>query len=124
MALEDDRTIDLPVVRPDPAHEQPIQKLKKKFFYFQPVEGNMAYHSLQGEHPVRFDFMAKPVSIVDAEFNDDGSPSSITTTLSMAAPFTCMLSNMKFEDLAGRLYVWYDSESGYRTDADVYLDRS
>lgn len=118
MALEDDRVVN---IAPDPAQNNPTERFKKNTFVFQPVEGNMAHHSLLGEQPVRFDFMAKPIIVVDGEYDQHGTPQSITIALSRCAPSTCTLRNIPFQDLSRSLYVWYDSEPGIRVDAVLSL---
>ena len=93
--------------------------LKTNTFWFRPVDGNMAHHTLVGERPVAFDFLAQPIKLIKSEFNQDGSPSSVTAVLSAGKPVTCMLANIPFQQLSESLYVWFDVECGYRVSMDL-----
>ena len=116
MALEDDRVVTLAPAGPA---GQTLKRLKETTFVFQPVDGNMAHHSLLGEQPILFDFMAQHVVVDEAEYDEDGRLSSITTILSRSKTSSCRLSNIPFRELSESLYVWYDAESGYKVDTSL-----
>ena len=115
LALEDESAFNLAPVRREPAGVGTLEHLSRATLFFQPVEGNMAHHSLMGERPFRFDFLCQPINILDAEYHQDETPAAVTTIISRCPPSTCTLSNIEFGQLSKSLRVWYESESGYRS---------
>ena len=118
LALEDEGAFNLAPVCREPAEAGTLEHLSRTTLFFQPVEGNMAHHSLMGERPFRFDFLCQPIKLVDAEYHQDRSPAAVTTLVSRCPPSTCTLSSIEFGQLSKSLRVWYDSDSGYRVNAD------
>lgn len=121
MLLDDDRAAALSLGTSDDTPTTHLKKLTSSSVFSQPVDGNMAHHSLQGEQPSAFDFMARHVNVVDAEYNRDGSASSITVAFSATKPSTCILSNIPFDELSNKLIVWYDFDSGFRVPESLLL---
>ena len=122
MMLEDDAGFNLEIVCRNPARPNLLEKLKSTTFLFRPVEGNLVHHSILGEQPIRFDFMVQSMLVVDADFGESGSPSSITTVNKSIPPSTMTLSTLPFDVLSKNIFVWYDSETSYRVDAALSPD--
>lgn len=121
LALEDEGRFQLAPIRQDRRQGDigTLDHLTSKTLFFQPVDGNMAHHSLLGEQPTRFDFMAQSQTVIDADFDATGHASTITIALQRSTPSTCLLSLIPFEQLSASLSVWYDAESGYRVVVDM-----
>lgn len=100
MMLEDDAGFNLEIVCRNPARPNLLEKLKSTTFFFRPVEGNLVHHSILGEQPIRFDFMVQSMLVVDADFGESGSPSSITTVNKSIPPSTMTLSTLPFDVLS------------------------
>lgn len=121
LALEDECRFELAPIKQgrNQGDVGTLGHLTSNIFFFQPVDGNMAHHSLLGEQPARFDFMAQSLTVIEADFDASGHASTITIALQRSTPSTCLLSVIPFEKLSVSLSVWYDAESGYRVVADM-----
>ena len=132
MALQDDDALQLPpssgtgsnaLVQFERKRQLQVvaaQSADGTAFYFKPVEGNMAYHTVLGEQPIAFDLIAKPFVVKGAEWGNLDQlptyrPDSVTVVEGGQAR-TCSLSHLPFDLLAQHLLVWSDVEASYHTD--------
>lgn len=89
--------------------------------FFRVVEGNLSHHTLLGEQPVSFDFVASELCVVDASMGND--PTLIVTVGSATEPtlVVCTIMDLPFEVLSSSLCVWHDSEVNYHVKCPMQL---
>ena len=80
--------------------------LNKKFFWFQPVGGNLNHHLIMGEALNQYDFLAQPFEVRAAEFEDGQTYPSCVTVAPSGKTVTCSITHIPFDRLSQSLTVW------------------
>ncbi len=88
---------------------------RPRLFFFRPVDGNMAHHTLMGEQLKNFDFVIQRYELLDSAWKD-GYPNwpSTVTLKATGTPMTCRLSHLDYSILSQHILVWTSPDSDYR----------